>query len=238
MMGRTPELQAQLGEAMTKLGIQMGVFVDPDRWQQQRPVHDGQAGEPGAVPQGVRGRGRGRQAMQREVDDRGARRVRAQAADRPAARQRHRHAARRRRGPREGQSRDGARAAQRQPRPVPADVGSDLHDLSCGELAGLQDPVRHVPHAEERGAHDPSHRLRVVRDRILPDRRQPGPEGARHRRGQLPQHLQAHRREDAGRVARLRLRHGTRQRVSRQGRRAEGDRRRTSPPTRSRDRET
>lgn len=27
MMGRTPELQAQLGEAMTKLGIQMGVFV-------------------------------------------------------------------------------------------------------------------------------------------------------------------------------------------------------------------
>jgi hydroxypyruvate isomerase len=27
MMGRTPELQSQLGEAMTKLGIQMGVFV-------------------------------------------------------------------------------------------------------------------------------------------------------------------------------------------------------------------
>lgn len=48
MMGRTPELQAQLGEAMTKLGIQMGVFViqtggnNSDRFTTGKPENPAQ----------------------------------------------------------------------------------------------------------------------------------------------------------------------------------------------------
>ena len=84
MMGRTPEVQAQLGEAMTKLGIPMGVFVIQTGGNNSDRFTTGKPENRDAVPQGVRGGRRSRQAVQREVDDRGARRLRAQAADRPA----------------------------------------------------------------------------------------------------------------------------------------------------------
>lgn len=48
MMGRTPELQAQLGEAMAKLGLQMGVFViqtggnNSDRFTTGKPENPAQ----------------------------------------------------------------------------------------------------------------------------------------------------------------------------------------------------
>ena len=45
------------------------------------------------------------------------------------------------------------------------------------------------------GPHDRAHRLGVGRDRLLPDRRRAGPQGAGHGRDELPEHLQAHRRE-------------------------------------------
>ena len=61
----------------------------------------------------------------------------------------------------------------------------------------LQDPVRHVPHAAERRRHGEADRARVERDRLLPDRRQPRPQGARHGRDELPAPLQVHPRQGA-----------------------------------------
>ena len=86
-----------------------------------------------------------------------------------------------RRHPRAAQPDDGARAAQRQSRSVPAHVGSGLHGLPRGRQPGVQDPVRHVSHAAQRGPHDRAHGLGVGRDRVLPDWRRPG-----HARSRAP----------------------------------------------------
>ena len=150
--GPPVEQQQAMGDLMAKLGITMGVFVVQTGGNGNMMFTTEQAREPRPVRQGVRGRGRGRQARQREVDDGRARQLRSQSADRHPDRQRHRRAARRRRRPREGQPDDGARAAERHAGSVPADLGPDLRDLPRGEQPGVQDSVRHVPHAAQRRA--------------------------------------------------------------------------------------
>ena len=170
MMGRTPELQAQLGEAMTKLGIQMGVFViqtggnNSDRFTTGKPENPAQF----------------RKACEAAVEV--AKRCNAKwMTVVPGAFERKLPI-----GLQHGNVIDTLRAGvdvlEKANLVMVLEPLSDNPDqflrtsdqtyMICRarELAGLQDPVRHVPHAEERGAHDPSHRLRVVRNRLLPDR--------------------------------------------------------------------
>ena len=194
MMKRPVELQQQMGDLLAKRGMTMGVFVidGGDNWKVSLTT-----GKPEFVDAFVK-------ACRESVDV--AKRVNAkwmtvvpgyferQPADRHPVGPRHRCGSRGRRRARAARPGDGARAAERQSGSVPAHAGRRLRDLPRREQPGVQDPVRHVPRAAEPGAHDRAHRLGVGRDRLLPDRRHPGPQGAGHRRDELPEHLQAHRR--------------------------------------------
>ena len=175
----------------------------------ERHVRLDEAGDPRGHPGQGEGRGRGREAGEREVDDRRPRPVRRGPRVGLPDRQRHRQPEAPGRGPRAGRARDGARAAEPvegPPRPVPHEGPAGLPDLPRGGEPLLQDPVRHVPPADHRGEHHPEHRPRVGRDRLLPAGRQPGPQGAHHRRDELPEHLPAHPRQGLHR----RPRHGAR----------------------------
>ena len=122
--GPAPELQQQIGDLMTKLGIDDGRLRHPDRRQQHAMFTTGKPENAGNFVKACTAAVDVAKRVQREVDDGRARQLRAPAADRHSDRPRHRHAARRRRRPREGQPGDGARAAERHAGPVPADVGS------------------------------------------------------------------------------------------------------------------
>ena len=63
MMGRTPELQQQMGDLMAKLGIAMGVFVIQTGGNGSAELHQRQAGGRRELRQGVHGGGRRRQAL-------------------------------------------------------------------------------------------------------------------------------------------------------------------------------
>ena len=93
--------------------------------------------------------------------------------------------------------------------------------------------LRHVSRPAQPGPHDRAHRLGVGRDRLLPDRRRAGPQRAGHGRDELPQHLQAHRREGTGLGQGFRAGHGTRQPSCRGPTASASSSRPTSPPTAS-----
>ena len=163
MMRRTPELQQQMGDLMAKLGIAMGVFVIQTGGNNSANFTSGKPEDAGnfvkactaAVDVAKRCNAKWMTVVPGNYD----RRLPTRHADGA----RRRHAARRRRRPGEGEPGDGAGAAGRLAGPVPPLRVAGLHDLPRRQQPGVQDPVRHVPHAAQRGAHRPQHRSDVER---------------------------------------------------------------------------
>ena len=99
----------------------------------------------------------------------------------------------------------------RSPGPVPAQDSAGVQICRAVEQPVVQDPVRHLSPADHRRESHPQHRPRLGRDRLLPGRRQPGPQRAGHGRDQLPQRLPAPPRQGLH----GRGRHGARQLAAR-----------------------
>ena len=187
MWKREPATQEAIAAELDRLGMTMGVFVAYADFK--NPTFISGRTRTGKCPGENTRLGRGREAGQCQVGDRGARDLRSGTGMGLPDGQHHRPAQSLLRNLRTGRAGHGPgvpESLEEPPGPFSDQDPPGLPDLPGGQQSLLQDPRRPLPSADHRGEPDPEHGYGLGRDRVFPGRRQPGSQGTHHRRDQLP----------------------------------------------------